>query len=54
MNPPNHAVRSIAAGVTVLALVGAGTASATTEPPEPDETTMGTEDTSMTEGIRGR
>ena len=50
MNPSNHAVRWIAAGVTVLALVGAGTATATTEPPEPDETTMGTEDTSMTEG----
>ena len=44
MKQPNHVARWITAGVSVLALSGAGTAAATTEPP--DDTTMATEDTS--------
>lgn len=51
MKPPNHVARWIAAGVSVLALTGAGTVAATTEPPDDteaaaDDTSMSTEDTS--------
>lgn len=48
MNRPNHLARWITAGVSALALAGAGTAAATTPPTEPPaDTTMSTGDTAM-------
>jgi len=48
MNRPNHLARWVAAGVSALALSGAGHAAATTTPPsEPPDTTMSTADTAM-------
>jgi len=50
MKRPNHLMRWTAAGVIALVLTSAGTAAATTEPTEPDDTTMGTDGTAMSEG----